>query len=218
MIARILGSRPVVGFIGLLLAVITAAGCAGDNQGDEIVRTGEVKADARPDGSLSADPAPLTLKDVDATPDGSAREAVMVLWFWGQWGGLPNMVLMQDDRVTGAVGASKIMDAYGLVRPDMLASRPRIVGTRTSPGGTFVAVEIRRKNQKPTQESYILKRRGSRWAVVRDTVLERGLAASAQRRLDPDITDDRPLTGGQLRAGEAAARTYRAISLSAARP
>jgi hypothetical protein len=166
----------------------------------------------RPDGSLSADPQPLSLDDVRATANGSASEAVMYLWYWAQWGGLPNVLAVYSPAVVARLGAEDMAGAYSLQRASLLAARPEIVSEVTGPGGTMVAVRALRRNTKPQELSYTLRRIRGEWRIVFDTQLESGLAAWVQFRSTPDPeSGDAPPSA--RRAGIAAARAYRAVGL-----
>jgi hypothetical protein len=168
---------------------------------------------ARPDGSLVVEPRPLTLREVEATEDGSPEEAVMRLWYWAQWGSLPNVASAYAREVVKAVGADDIVGAYGRERPTLVVTKPRIVDSETAPAGTIVTVEGQIRDAAPRPYSFTLRRQGGNWYVYHDTLLEGALQAWVQYRNTPDPSaNDIPATA--VRAGARAAHRYQTVGLA----
>lgn len=90
--------------VSLILLAAFLAGCgSGDRGTDRMVRTGQVETKTVA-GRLTTTPPLLTLADVSELPKGSAEQAVMRLLFFAQWGSLPSVVDMYDDRVVTRLG------------------------------------------------------------------------------------------------------------------
>jgi hypothetical protein len=157
------------------------------------------------------------LDEIDDAPGGSAARAVMRLWFWAQWGSLPNVVAAYDPEVVERVGSEDIASTYTLNRSTYISSRPRIVDVSTGRRGTVVHVEALRRNAPPQRSSFTLRRRDGYWYVVFDTVLEQGLAAWVQFRSMPD-PDAKDIPAAAVRAGINAARRYRLVGTEASNP
>jgi hypothetical protein len=205
-----------IGFLRLTLltpaalAVFVLAGCG--DASEDMVRTGNTEVKVKKDGSLTAVPPPLTLQQVNSKTSRSPEGAVYRLWFWAQWGSLPNVVLSYDPVVRRTVGPANIAGAYALLRSELLATRPRVVAVSRTRAGMFVALHEQRRALAPSRESFLLRRSGGGWTIVYDTLLERGLQTYAQQGLEPN----KPPSGRALTAGQALAARYR--NSSAARP
>jgi hypothetical protein len=171
-----------------------------------MVRTGTTPIVQKADGTLSSTPSPLTLRDVEKQPEGSAGRAVMQLIFWAQWGNLPAIFNIYDSRIAGTLGVSKIAGSYDYLRSELLVSRPRIIATQASGGGEFVSLELTSTRGAPTREGFLLRRRDGAWRVVYDTLLERALQGATVADLAPG--DPTP-SESVLRAGARAAGLYR---------
>lgn len=169
-----------------------------------MVRTGPLPVERKADGRLASSPPPLTLEDIDKLPDGTAREAVMQLIFWAQWGNLPAVVSSYDRTVIAELGVTRILGAYDVVRPALLQSRPRIITERRSGEVQFVSIVLETSKDPPAPESFLMRRRPGGWRVVYDTLLERAIEAFAL------VRDGNPNPGIRARrSAERAARQYR---------
>jgi hypothetical protein len=166
----------------------------------------------RPDGSLAVDPKPLSLDDLRRTENRSPSEAVMELWYWAQWGSLPNVVAAYDPAVVARLGADDIASAYSMQRQSLVASTPRIIEEVRGREGTVVSVEVLRRNASPTRYSFTLRDTSGDWLIVFDTLLESGIAAWAQFDAMPD-PDARSAPARAKRAGIRAAHQYRDVGL-----
>jgi hypothetical protein len=203
-----LRSRPMLVF--LVLVVVSAGSVyAGTRLRDDAQPAVER---ARADGSLVADPRPLSLEDLSAVPTGSASEAVLRLWYWGQWGSPPNVVAAYAPEVVSGLGAANIAGAYSLKRASMVASRPRITGEVRGERGTVVTLEAQRRNTQPEHYAYTLERVNGGWLVRFDTLLESAIAAWAQvdAMPDPNAAD---VPAAAAKAGIDAARRFREIAV-----
>jgi len=191
-----------------------ASGCSGgdDSRGDttRIVRTGS-PAEVR-NGKLTADPAPLTFAQVSDAGRTTPAGAVLSLYFWAQWGSIPNVVSMYDPRVQNALGPMRIADAYVDQRVPLLGTHVVIRDTVTSPLGTVVTVDALTKNFPPSHDSFLLSRRNRRWYVVHDTLLERGLAVIVGAAASRGLSGQAAVRRAQA-AGAVAARDYRRLAI-----
>jgi hypothetical protein len=189
----------------IVAAAALLAGCGGDGGSDRMVRTGKSEAKVGPDGRLTSNPDPLTLKDLARFKAGSPDKALMELLFWTQWGNLPSVVDAYDPRIVAAMGVSGITGAYSWLRPQVSTSKARVIQRRRHGSTVFLGVEFLTKDG-PVRESFLLRRRGGQWRILYDTLLERALKGYTETRV----------SGGALkpghaavRAGERAAQRYR---------
>ena len=164
----------------------------------------------RPDGSLVADPAPLSLEDLSAVPTGSASEAVLRLWYWAQWGSPPNIIAAYSPEVVSGLGAVNIAGAYSLKRAGMVSSRPRIAGEVRGDAGP----SSRWRRCGATWTGALRLHHGAGGRALGDpfdTLLESGIAAWAQfdAMPDPNAAD---VPTAAAKAGINAARRFREIS------
>lgn len=193
--------------LAVLAAVLFVIGCGGDSNVDsEMVRTGTPTVEVRPDGTLTANPAPLTLADVEGQPAASARRAVYELLFWGQWGSWPNVLDAYDPEVRATVGTRDLLGAYAVLQPQLVAAQAQIVSAVLRRGRAIVLLELRSTSARQ-RESFLLRRRGASWRILSDTLLERGLRAYVTQRVDTGPNPSR----AAARAGVEAAEKYRAL-------
>jgi hypothetical protein len=193
----------------VLIGASLLGGCSGDSGGsDGIVRTGATEPKTTPDGRLETNPTPLTLNDVSRLEAGSAKQALMELLFWAQWGNLPSVIDAYDLRVSGELGAPSMTAAYADLRPQLIASKIRVLHRKQRGDTAFFGVEFLSKQEPPQRESFLLRRRAGKWRILNDTLLERGLKNSAQSRIAAGSATPSPRA---VRAGDRAAERYRSI-------
>jgi hypothetical protein len=199
--------------LGVALCISIASGCSG---GDDSAKTTQIVGTGSPaevrNGKLTADPAPLTFAQVSKAGRTTPAEAVLSLYFWAQWGSIPNVVSMYDPRVRNAVGPMRIADAYVDQRVPLLGTQVVIRDTVRSPLGTLVTVDALTKNYPPNYDSFLLTRRNRRWYVVHDTLLERGLAVTVGAEASRGLSGQAAVRRAQ-RAGAVAARNYRRLAM-----
>lgn len=201
-------SKSFLGVSALLILVAGVALFAGSRFGNADPATG-VPIE-RLDGSLSQPPAPLSLQDVEKQSDGSAARAVVELWYWGQWGSVPNLLASYDPAVLDAVGTENVAGAYAGQRGFLVASNPNVLEEVEGPSGTVVNIEALRQNQIPVEYSFTLREQDGEWRIVFDTLLESALASYIQTENTPDpdaVAADVPAAA--KKAGRKAAAQYR---------
>lgn len=190
---------------GVLLSV-AASGC-----GTKVDRVGvaqQPSGEVRADGRLTADPKPLTLKDVDAQPSGSPQRAVLTLWFWAQWGSAPNIIAAYDPKVVERTGQLNVLGAYAAIRQSVLQTRPRIVSVQQGNGVTTVLLEVLSRTSTPARHSFALERVDGKWLIENDTLLEGALPGYVQSITQRTPVGAKP-DAAAVRAGLNAAATYR---------
>ena len=194
----------------LLGAMLVGVACNGDDDRSSASLPGTSVA-VKADGSLEEDPPPLTLRDVQRQPAGSAQERVMRLWFLAQWGNIPAVVALYDPVVRREVGVELLSGGYAVQRPVLLASRPRIAYTTSTELGMTVGLDVYRRGAPPLRDSFLLRKSRDGWSVVYDTVLERAFTSYAQFSLnaDPSAKPSRDA----VRAGKASAARFRSAYL-----
>jgi hypothetical protein len=208
----LLAVRTLVLAVALGVSIIVSGCSGGDESADttRIVRTGAT-AEVR-DGKLTADPAPLTFAQIAEAGRTTPAGSVLSLYFWAQWGSIPNVVSMYDPRVRNALGPMRIADAYVDQRVPLLGSQVVIRDTVASPLGTLVTVDAFTKNFPPIHDSFLLTRRNRRWYLVHDTLLERGLAVIVGAQASRGLSGQAAVRRAQT-AGAVAARNYRRLAM-----
>jgi hypothetical protein len=210
----LLAVRTLVLAVALGVSIIVSGCSGGDESADttRIVRTGAT-AEVR-DGKLTADPAPLTFAQIAEAGRTTPAGSVLSLYFWAQWGSIPNVVNMYDPRVRSAVGPMRIADAYVDQRVSLLGTLVVIRNVVSSPLGKLVTVDALTKNYPVVHDSFLLqrRRRSGRWYVVHDTLLERGLAVIVGAQASRGLTGQAAVRRAQ-RAGGVAARNFRSLAM-----
>jgi hypothetical protein len=187
--------------------VCVLAGCSGGSDNGKAVRTGPSPAKEQANGTLTSDPAPLTVEDLNKLRRGSASQAVLQLLFWAQWGSYPDVAASYDPRVVSSLGSSAVLGAYSLLRPQLVASRPIIVSESRSARGTLVTLRLLSRVSPPARQSFLLSRvTRRRWVIKFDTLLEGGLNAWVQQSLEPGVARPSRRT---IRAGQRLSALYR---------
>jgi hypothetical protein len=144
-------SRKVVLCATLVLALALGA-CGGGTDltsVDGFLKENEQFPKVRPDGQLTADPPPLTKKDVARQPEDSARRAVVQLWYHAQVGH-PN-VSAYEPAVQLSVGLPNLVGAYSLAQGSTAVSWPRIVQDVAGDGATTVELLAFTKGAPPVR-------------------------------------------------------------------
>jgi hypothetical protein len=140
-------------------------------------------------GSETSASRPLTYADVVKRGENTPAGAVLLLWFWAQWGSAPNVVAMYDPRVVRAVGARNISGIYTWLRGTLVELRPRIVGNiRTRKNLAFIAVEARSATTGPVRYSFLLRPTDGDWVVMYDTLLHDSLPQYVAFKVDGQVS------------------------------
>jgi hypothetical protein len=200
---------------GAVAISVVASGCSnGGGSADtaRIVRTGS-SVEVR-NGKLTGSPDPLTFAQISKAGAGTPAGTVMTLFFWTQWGSIPNVVAMYDPRIRAALGSITIADAYEDQRAAALATEVAVQDVVRSRLGTVVTVDGLTRDFPPSRDSFLLSRRNGRWYILQDTVLERGLAAIAGARASRGLSGAAAARREQV-AGAVAARNYRNLMIRA---
>lgn len=151
---------------------------------------------------------PLTFAEVAKAGLAKPAGAVLSLYFWCQWGSIPNVVESYDPRVRKALGPLIIADAYDDQRQALLSTMVVIRDTVRTPLGELVTVDGFTKDFPPVRDSFMLDRRDGHWYIVYDTLLARGLGAVVGARASRGLSGQAAVRRAQT-AGAAAARDYR---------
>ena len=201
-----------------VLASLSLAACGGGSGTDQMVRTGTVPVEQQADGRLAANPSPLTIEDVEKQPVNSPQRAVMQLILWAQWGNLPGTVDSYDRGVIDGIGVTAVAGSYDYMRPQLLLSQARIIGTRASGPAQFVSLELATRTDPPTREGFLLRRRNGRWRIVFDTLLETAVEGYTISQQEPGRA--KPSLRAKRNGARAAQRyrdVYSSIVLAGAR-
>jgi hypothetical protein len=210
-------SRPtrIVAIALALLLVCAAAVFAGsrlNEEGPEPSNDGDASAAAaRLPGSLASDPPMLGTKDLGSARAGSASERVLQLWYWGQWGSIPNVIATYDPAVVESVGAADIAGAYSQQRSFLATTRPELVDETEQQDIRLVTVRARRRDAPPQSFAFNLRRTDGEWHVIFDTLLESALATYVQTQSMSD-PNEKP-SYAAVRAGAQAALDFRVAHL-----
>ncbi len=200
-------TRVLVGALIAVAVVQIALGSLRDGS-QHVVRPPSVRAD----GTLSVDPVPLTLADLDRYGQDTAARTVFEILFRNQWGMYAGLTDFYPPEIVDVVGREAILGSLRFERPGMLAVAPEI--SRVQVTGSAVSIELveRRRNAAPQRDRFDLLRIGGRWRVQYDSWMDNGLAAYTQ--IQAAGGPARAASADDVRAGLAAARRYRAMALN----
>lgn len=202
-------TRPALRSASLaLLAVGLIAipmGCGGDKDGPSRDRV-----ELGSDGRLMADPAPLTLKDVDSQPRNSPQQALYRMLFWAQWGNPTKTLASFDEDVLKVLDVS-VLSTLGWLRPGLLKLQPRIVEVAPEGKTAFVGVEFLSKLSPRRRESFLFRKgRDGEWKILYDTLLDRGLAQYSLYSETGSATPKEE-AGEATKKAESLARAYKTV-------
>lgn len=197
------------------IAVLTLGGCGGGSKaGTETF--GTEKVEVRPDGRLLADPPLLSLADVAKTRAGSPEQTVTRLFYYAQWGSLPDLAGLYDPSVLRVVGLDEVTGAYAYARPSLATFRPRVVSTQRAGNRALVNIEVLSKTTPPVRDSLVLRQRDGEWTIAYDSQFDRLLRTYLRYRADGAT---RPVpTPNAVRSAETSAAAYRLLATRAALP
>ena len=197
---------PGIGFksttaVALSGAVLAAAACGGDSKAPEAPA-------AQPPGVPSGGPM--------ARP-GSAGDAVLDFWRLLKVGAIPSAILAYEPSVRRTIGSAPMAGALQAASAQVSPLRPRIAAVDKTPNGTVVTVRAAGPSTARLLYGYVLVKRGKRWLLVYDTLVEQQLRAyvtqQAQARYDPKATSNSPPTSGASAAGSRIAAAFAAGAL-----
>lgn len=199
-------SASLVGAMLVLIAGLT--GCASSDDPSPGAERPEVAS--TPDATTSTRP-PTLGEALKGIPRLSPEATVRTLYYYAQWGNYPGIVRLYDPRVRKAIGSSEIAAVYSLNRDALALMKPRIVDKRKTRDGTFVAVELTRREGQPVYDSFLLREASVGWGVGYDTFFDRGYGEYARLAVDGPLRT-KPTKAGVLAARDASAR-FRSLFL-----
>ncbi len=159
-----------VGVALALLAIAALPGCGGRDSG-LIIRTAPFHARLGANGRLNADPAPLTVGQLERVRSRDPRSTVMRFLFWTQWGNFAGLLDLYDPETRAALGRHRLRHAYADSRPQLLFSKLRIGLTCRRGDAAFVAATLLSRNLDPRPEYFVLERFRAGWRIVLETAL-----------------------------------------------
>src|SRR5688572_22469264 len=165
-----------------LLAAIALTACGGSSSTDE----------KKPAAVASAAQTPgLEPPSTYATNarKGTAGSATLNYLRYVQIGAIPPALLFYDGKVRKLVGINHLAGAMLAERAVLSPMKLSVRASEALPTGTLVIVEGKTSGAPATTWSFILRRRGSRWRIAYDTLMEEQLRpwviASTQDSIDP---------------------------------
>jgi hypothetical protein len=198
-------------WVVLGLCLVSVGAVLLGTQLEDSTKAGTKAPRVRSDGSLTVNPELLSLADVDRAPRGSAKAAVLLLWYWGEWGAVPNILGAYHPAVVRAVSGEDIAGAYAMFRNALQTGQPKVTAQTGGPRRAVVVLRVRRRDAPPEKYSFTLSRVGGRWYVVFDTLLETAIAGYVQLKNMPDPSAKKPPPAA-ARAGLDAAAKFRAAA------
>lgn len=199
---RLLSASRLAGACACVVAVaVGGAACGQDDRPGQSGATQQTNA-AAGGGDLQL----VRLDDLRKLDDGSPERAVLTLWYWAQWGSIPNVVDAYAPSVRDAIGARRIAGSFTQQRESMKLLRPEIKDVSRTEKGALVTTLIRPRGAAPVPDSWLLRRREGRWQVVHDTFLERSVASFVQSVVQESVD---PEAREPSRRAEAAGRRAR---------
>ena len=194
-VARTIGAAIVLGTLG--------AGCASSDDPSTEGRTA-----ARPTATASSPEAaaPPTLEQrLRGVPRESPEATVLTLYYYAQWGNYPGIVRLYDRRVRRTIGSAQIASVYSLNRDGLALMKPKVVDTRKTRDGMFVAVELTRPDAAPVYDSFLLRQAKVGWGIGYDTFFDRAYGEYARLGVDGPLRT-KPTRDGLLAARNASAQ------------
>ena len=174
----------------ICIAVLAVAACGGDSKAP-VPPTQQPPA--VPSGGRLAEP-------------GSAGEAVLDLWRFLKAGAIPPALLSYEPRARRTVGATELAAALQGASSTISPLRPRVASVNETPNGTIVTVRAVGGPGPGTSFGYVLVKRGRRWLVVYDTLVEQQLRAYVTQQTQAGITPKAAPTAVSSGASAAGAR------------
>lgn len=156
-----------------ILAAMALAGCGG----------GEKKAPATPAQAK----VPKDVSNKFSRP-GSPGAAILTLWRFVRGGALPVAVGSYDRSVQRSLGLALLAGALRTQQPSAKQLRAEITGQDKTPAGELLTMNASDGTVTRTF-SFITRKRGGRWLVVYDTLLEDALPAYVRLQTDKGPAD-----------------------------
>lgn len=141
------------------------------------------------------------------SPEGIALRALRYV----QVGSPGSAIPLYHPRVREVVGARRIANSLATLRAGLGGAKFSVLLRETTPGGELVAVSASGP-QSTGEYAFVLRRSGSSWAIVNDSLLGDALAeyeeGRVQQRIDPDAEEPSPRA---IRDGVEASEDYRSL-------
>jgi hypothetical protein len=129
-----------------------------------------------PEGALSKPPGLLSAKEIRSQPPSSPQQTVLSALFYWQWGSIPSVVREYAPEAVSSIGAQTFVATIGFQRPYVSTVRPRISFVRrVAPSAMLVGIDLLSQDAATSHESFLVRRRGGRWQIVYDTLVDRSL-------------------------------------------
>lgn len=145
---------------------------------------------------------------------GTPGATVLRLWRYLQVGAIPPAALLYAKDVRENLGIADLAGALSLSVASVVVYRPTIVSVERTPGGSLVILRAVSKTGVSPQYAYVLRRKGGKWVITYDSLLEPALKnyVIAKVRLARNEKQKQPSIKAR-RAGEAVAEVYRLATL-----
>lgn len=171
--------RSFVGPLSVVVAVVLATTACSSNHQNSSPRN-------RSNSAVTS--RPLTYSEVTKQGKNTPGEAILLLWFWAQWGSAPNVIGMYDPRVAKELGPGNISGLYMWLRGTLVDLRPRIGTVIRKQNLAFVAVEAETANAPPARYSFLLRRTRGNWLILYDTLLGDSLPGYIAYKIDGQVS------------------------------
>ncbi len=190
----------VKGSTALALAVAFAvAGCGGSGSSDK--QAAPVK------------PAPSAVASrPQLDRPGSPGAAIVSLWQLLRVDALPDAAALYDGSAIAGVGTLNFGAALQDLPKTYLTNRLSLVSSRRTGRGSLVVLKAKGQGGSQTG-SYSLRRRGGRWVIVYDSLLDSAIARVVAKRVQGGSGSAGEPSRAAQAAGDNAAARYRASAL-----
>ncbi len=155
--------------VGCLIAAGFLGGC---NAGDD-------EPTAQAPAPAGDSPIPEQPEDSGLAQEGAPGRTVLETFRFIQLGAIPPAVLQYDSAVRDQVGLPALAGAVQNLRPQVAESSARLESVETAPGGQLAILRVTPPQGPSRIYSYLLRKRGDRWTVAYDTLMEVGLRSTA---------------------------------------
>ncbi|MDX6664218.1 MAG: hypothetical protein QOG68_424, partial [Solirubrobacteraceae bacterium] len=150
-----------------LVAALSIAGCGGSGKATTTATTPATATAA----TIAVPPPLLTMRQVQAAPEGSVTRAFMQFWFYVQWGVAPEAAQTYGAQYAAIPGRQVIEGALAENRAAYEHDVPKVMDVKAVPNGSLITVSFASPGEARTDDSFIFGKEGGTWKIVYDTLL-----------------------------------------------
>jgi hypothetical protein len=180
----------------VVLLAMALAGCGG---GDDAAPRPNTRTAA------AAKPAP---QDRRLTTPGSPGAVVQSTMQLIELGALPAAIAQYQPATVRSVDIEDFASAVQSLQADFETGQPRVRAVKSTSTGTIVVVALHRRGQPASRCSFTLRKRGGKWLIAYDSLMDDAIRSSATARAQSRLTPNRagtspPAAAAGIRASSA---------------